>query len=202
MNRYVERLILDADREMEKIGFFEHGLIHSEKVAGVTKEILLAAGYDDLAEHGYMAGIIHDIGNVFGRKDHHLTGSVLSRYVLDNLGYEEHEIALISEAIANHIHPIVEETSPMSSALLIADKVDLRRSRVRVERNGLNRNVTYSDFVIDKENRTFTFVVHFRDEILEEEFKDIYGLKLSMCEREAARLGYEFRYRLELDDGE
>lgn len=196
----LEKIILEADLEMEKIGFFEHGLVHSEKVADVTRRILLASGHADQAELGHMAGVIHDIGCIFGRKDHHLTGSMLSRSVLSNMGYEEDDISLIAEAIENHIHPIVEETSPMASALLISDKVDLRRSRVRVIRNGLNRNVEWSEFLIDEDEKEFLFKVYFKDEVLEEEFKDIYGLKLSMCEREAKRLGYMFRYELELLD--
>ncbi len=199
MNQKVRDLILEADEEMKKIGFFEHGIAHATYVAETTRDILDAAGHETLAALGYEAGILHDIGNVFGRQDHHISGGLLSRSVLRDMGYGEEEIRLISEAIVNHIFPLYEETSPMASAILIADKTDLRESRTRVIRNGLNKNILRSELEIDREKKELTYKVYFRDAVLTEEYETIYGKKTRMCEQEAKRLGFRFVHQLLLD---
>ena len=124
--------IQSADGALAALGFTEHAFAHVDKVARVAGWLLTELGYDartvELAE---IAGILHDIGNVINRVDHAQSGAVMAFRLLDNLSMPPSEICAIISAIGNHDEATAQPLNAVSAALIIADKTDVRRSRVR-----------------------------------------------------------------------
>ncbi len=121
-----------ADQALASLGFTEHSFPHVEKVAEVAAMILTELGYDQrTAELARIAGIMHDIGNVINRTDHAQSGAVMAFRLLDKLSMPAEEICSIVSAIGNHDEATAQPLDPISAALIIADKTDVRRSRVR-----------------------------------------------------------------------
>ncbi len=125
-------MIAEADRQLEVLGFTEHGFRHARLVAKNSRRILSELGYDErIAELSAIAGYLHDIGNVVNRKGHERTSALLAREVLVRLGMGYSEAAQIMTAIGNHHEDGGNPVSEIAAALILADKADVHRSRVR-----------------------------------------------------------------------
>lgn len=136
VNTYIEK----ADESLIAMGFTEHSFPHVTKVAEEAKYILKTLGYSERdAELAQIAGFLHDIGNVINRVDHAQSGAVLAFRILDGLGASPEDIATIITAIGNHDEHTAFPVSPIAAALILADKSDVRMSRVR------NRNFSTFD---------------------------------------------------------
>jgi putative nucleotidyltransferase with HDIG domain len=122
-----------ADRYLESIGYTEHGLRHCGIVSKTAQNILKELSFDKRdAELAAVAGYLHDIGNMAGRDQHHRVGALLAKEVLEELGFDLREIGRVMAAIILHEEDEgVIKPDPVSAALLIADKSDVHRSRVR-----------------------------------------------------------------------
>ncbi|MGB9741758.1 MAG: HD domain-containing protein [candidate division WOR-3 bacterium] len=128
----VKTLITEADRQLEVLGYTEHGLRHARLVAKNSRRILIQLGYDGrLAELSAIAGYLHDIGNVVSRAAHERTSALLARDILLRLGMDYFETAQIMTAIGNHHEEGGNPVSEVAAALILADKADVHRSRVR-----------------------------------------------------------------------
>ena len=102
------------------------------KVAFNARDILLTLGYPEReAELAQIAGYLHDIGNVVNRIDHAQSGAVMAFRILDNMGADAEDIAVIVSAIGNHDESTAFPVNAVAAALILADKSDVRRSRVR-----------------------------------------------------------------------
>ena len=113
-------------------GFTDHSAGHTKKIAHVASEMLLTMGYPERdAELAKIAGFIHDIGNMVNRVDHAQTGALMAFHVLSNMGMHPEEIATVVSAVGNHDEKHGKAIDHISAALIIADKTDVRRSRVR-----------------------------------------------------------------------
>ena len=122
----------NAAKALEAQGYTEHSFAHVERVAHVSSMILETLGYDErIVELARIAGIMHDIGNVINRVDHAQSGAVMAFRLLDNLSMPAAEICSIISAIGNHDEGTGLPLDPISAALIIGDKTDVRRSRVR-----------------------------------------------------------------------
>lgn len=161
----IQILIKKADKQMEEIGYTEHGLRHIAVTAQIAGEILEAFGYSEREiELARIAGYIHDIGNAINREDHAHTGALLAYQLLKDRGMNIEEASSIMMAIGNHDEKTGNAVSPMSAALILADKSDVHRSRVRkgneASRFDIHDRVNYaveeSKVVIDKENKKVT----------------------------------------------
>lgn len=131
-NQTVQTYIRKADESLIARGFTEHSFAHVTRVAKVAQELLLKLGYDERdAELAAVAGYLHDIGNVINRIDHAQSGAVMAFRILDNMGVDTEEIATIITAIGNHDESTAYPVNHVAAALIIADKTDVRRSRVR-----------------------------------------------------------------------
>lgn len=132
-NPKVRELIRKADEYLERIGYTEHGSRHAQLCSDIAKNILLKLGYPKReAELASIAGYLHDIGNMLTRKDHSQSGALLAFDILNGMGMDIKESTEIMTAIANHEE--FEEGLPIStvtSAVIIADKADVHRSRVK-----------------------------------------------------------------------
>ncbi len=131
-NKEIITYIDMADKVLSQLGFTEHAMPHVKKCAEKTGEVLLELGYCEReAELGRIAGYMHDIGNVINRVDHAQSGAVMSFAILRDIGADPDEIAKIIGAIGNHDEGTANPISPIAAALILADKSDVRRSRVR-----------------------------------------------------------------------
>lgn len=114
------------------LGYTEHSFPHVVKTAKMAEMILLTLNYPKrTAELGKIAGYMHDIGNIVNRIDHAQSGAVMAFRLLDRMGMDPDEIAQVISAIGNHDEGTAAAVNPIAAALILADKTDVRRSRVR-----------------------------------------------------------------------
>ena len=131
-NQTIRCYIDEADRSLRALGFTEHSYAHVTKAAKTAEMILLTLGYSKReAELAKIAGYMHDIGNIVNRIDHAQSGAVMAFRLLDKLGMEPNEIAMVVSAIGNHDESTAAPVNPIAAALILADKTDVRRTRVR-----------------------------------------------------------------------
>ena len=131
-NQTIRCYIDEADRSLRARGFTEHSYAHVTKAAKTAEMILLTLGYSKReAELAKIAGYMHDIGNIVNRIDHAQSGAVMAFRLLDKLGMEPNEIAMVVSAIGNHDESTAAPVNPIAAALILADKTDVRRTRVR-----------------------------------------------------------------------
>ena len=194
---YIEK----ADESLIALGYTEHSYAHVTKVSQTAKYILLTMGYSQReAELSQIAGYLHDIGNVINRVDHAQSGAVMAFRILDNMDASPEDIATIITAIGNHDEGTGYPVNPIAAALILADKTDVRRSRVR------NRDFATFD-IHDRVN----YAVHqSRTEITADHQKIILDLKIDtqisavmdyfeifmqrmlLCRKAAEKLGLTF----------
>jgi len=128
----LQAMIRAADRYLAAIGYTEHGPRHTRLVADRARALALSLGHTPrLAERAYLAGLIHDIGNMLGRNQHGVASAVMVYPILVDHGIDYDDICAILMAVSNHeeeVGVVVDETS---ACLIIADKTDVHRSRVR-----------------------------------------------------------------------
>ncbi|NLP25984.1 MAG: HD domain-containing protein [Clostridiales bacterium] len=131
-NPDIMEYIRRSDKALEALGYTEHSFPHVEKVAQTASMVLTELGYPERQiELAKIAGMMHDIGNVVNRADHAQSGAVMAFRLLDNLEMPASEICSIISAIGNHDEATAYPIDAISAALIIADKTDVRRSRVR-----------------------------------------------------------------------
>ena len=129
----IKTYIKHADKATEALGYTEHSFAHVSKTAMGAGNLLRDLGYDArTAELGEIAGYLHDIGNVVNRADHAHSGAVMAFQLLSNMGMDCQEVATIISAIGNHDEGTGFPVNEVAAALILADKSDVRRSRVRV----------------------------------------------------------------------
>ena len=131
-NEAIRTYISQADASLSALGYTEHSFAHVTRVAENTGYILKTMGYPDrTVELGKIAGCLHDIGNLVNREEHSQSGAVMAYRLLDKLGFDPSEIALITTAIGNHDEGTGMPVNDLAAALILADKSDVRRTRVR-----------------------------------------------------------------------
>ena len=131
-NEQIRTYIKKADEALSILGFTEHNFAHVTKCAETASSILNSLGYDErTCELAKIAGFMHDIGNIVNRVDHAQSGAVMAFRILDKLEMDPEEIATIVSAIGNHDESTASPINAVAAALILADKSDVRRSRVR-----------------------------------------------------------------------
>lgn len=139
-SREIQTYIQKADKSLGALGYTKHSFAHVEKVADLAKEILLKLGYDErTAELAAIAAYMHDIGNVVNRIDHAQSSALMSFRILDKMGMDVEETATIISAIGNHDEATAVPVNAVAAALILADKTDVIRTRVR------NKDITTFD---------------------------------------------------------
>ncbi len=130
--------IKQSDEVLSALGYTEHGIAHCRLVAELSGRILREMGYDDHeCELAQIAGFMHDIGNMVNRKDHAHHGALLARDILIRMGFSVQDVAKVVSAIGHHDEETSAVVHPVAAALILADKSDVRRSRVR-DKSGEN----------------------------------------------------------------
>lgn len=200
-NENINIYINAANDVMGEIKYTEHGLAHAGTVQATTAMILTALGYDErTCELASIAAYLHDIGNVVNRQDHALTGAVLAFNLLNQIGMDQHEIAQITSAIGHHDEGTGGPISAISAALIIADKCDVRRSRVRDKtdialdiHDRVNFAVTGSNLevLIDESVILLSLVIDTKICAVMDYF-EIFLSRMLLCRRAAEYLGMHF----------
>ena len=195
-------LVGAANKYLEVKGYNEHGLRHVGYVSKTTSNILKELGYDErTAELGAIAGWMHDIGNSVNRIYHGITGGTITYEILDKMGMSYDEINTIIMAIGNHEEDYGIPVNPVSAALIIADKSDAHRTRVRrdqTENTGdniharVNLAIKKNFVVIDKVKHAVRLVIFMDDTSSIMDFLQIYLSRMVLCEKAATFLGCSF----------
>lgn len=198
----IRTYIESADASLAALGYTEHSFAHVTRVATDAAEILGELGYDthtvDLAR---IAGFMHDIGNLVNRVDHSQSGALLAFRVLDNMGMPPADIAEIVTAIGNHDEGTGVPVSPIAAALIIADKSDVRRSRVRNTdlqsfdiHDRVNYSVEQSVLTVSRADSSISLSLTVDTAISAVmEYFEIFLERMLLCRRAAERLGTTFR---------
>ena len=198
-NRAVNAYIEKADESLIALGYTEHSYPHVLKVADTASKILLKLGHSERdAELARIAGYLHDIGNVINRVDHAQSGSVMAFRLLDIMGADPDDIATIITAIGNHDEKTAFPVNSVAAALILADKTDVRRSRVRKQpieqfdiHDRVNYSVTKADLDIDTEAITLRITIETElCNVLE--YFEIFLDRMLLCRKAAVQLGVEF----------
>jgi len=161
----VVALVDEADRQLAVLGYTEHGPRHARLVAKNARQVLLDLGHpEEAAEPAAVAGYLHDIGNVVNRDQHERVSALIAREILLRLGAGFGEAAQVMAAIGNHHEEGGNPVSEISAALILADKADVHRSRVRNPElikfdihDRVNYAVRKSGLEVDKTERRIVF---------------------------------------------
>lgn len=208
-NKDIQTYINYADAALSTIGYTEHSNAHVERAAATAYMILNELQYDErTCELAQIAAYMHDIGNVVNRVDHAQSGAVMAFRLLDNLGMPADEISLIVSAIGNHDEHTASPVTPIAAALIIADKSDVRRSRVRSKDGPFvpsdeNLAADIHDRVNYAVERSELYFSGDRKELILEldldlkispviEYFEIFLTRMNLCRRAAESLGVTF----------
>ena len=200
----VRTLVDAADDRLRALGLNEHGFPHVRRVGLVASNILRKLGFEDrIQEQARIAALLHDIGNAISRRHHASTGAILADAILSRLGVPPGHVNVITGAIGchrdDHGRPEVA-TDAVLAALIIADKADVHRSRVRQRHStgmDLHDRVGYSvvssRMLVDRESRTLRLeIVQDVSVATSRELEDLFSIQWKMCRQAAEILGCSF----------
>ncbi len=194
--------IAQADASLNALGFTEHSFAHVTRVSEIAGNILETLNYPArTVELAKIAGYLHDIGNVVNRVDHSQSGAVMAFRILDRMNFPPEEIATIVTAIGNHDEGTGVPVNAVAAALIMADKSDVRRSRVRKKESiahdihdRVNYSVTASDLQIDVEQKTITLSLTVDTQVSSVmEYFEIFMKRMLLCRQAAQRLELTFK---------
>ncbi|MBE6622962.1 MAG: HD domain-containing protein [Ruminococcaceae bacterium] len=200
-NSDIRKYISMADKTLSAMGYTEHSFAHVTKVSETAAWLLNELGYDEhTVTRTKIAGFLHDIGNLVNRAEHSQSGAVMAFRILDNLGMDSEDIAVIVSAIGNHDEGTGIAVNPETAALILADKSDVRRSRVRntdISSFDIHDRVNYS--VISskltlEEGDIILLTLEIDTEIGSVmDYFEIFLGRMTMCRKAAETLGLRFK---------
>ena len=197
----VQEYIVAADKHLKAMGFTEHGFRHVTLVSNIAENVMERLGYPQrTCELAAIAGYIHDIGNITGRHDHGKAGAIMCLRMLEDLGMPYDEIACVVGAIGNHEEQYGEAVNTVAAALILADKSDVHRTRVRRRdvstfdiHDRVNYAATCSFLNVNENERTVTLELTIDNEISSVmEYFEIFMDRMMMCQRAAKMLDTTF----------
>lgn len=201
-NKEINTYIKQANASLSAMGYTEHSFGHVTICANVVKNILSQLSYSKREINlGQIAAYMHDIGNVVNRNDHAQTGAVMAFRILDNLGMMVEDIASIVTAIGNHDDSTAFPVNAITAALILADKTDVRRSRVTNKdqtnfdiHDRVNYAVIENYTSLDIEQKTFTLKIIIDTKICSVmDYFEIFLDRMILCKKAAKKLGLEFK---------
>lgn len=198
-NEQIRTYIEKADETLIALGYTEHSYAHVTRVAHFAEKVLNDLGYEKrMCELAWIAGYMHDIGNVINRIDHAQSGAVMAFRILDKLGMPADEIATVCAAIGNHDESTAFPVNPVAAALILADKTDVRRTRVR------NQDIASFDihdrvnYAVEKASTTLKEKEVVLDLQIDTEISpvmsyfEIFLDRMVLCRKAAEKLGLAF----------
>ena len=198
-NKDIKTYITKADESLVALGYTEHSFPHVHKVSELAGRILHLLGYSEhQVELARIAGYLHDIGNVVNRVDHAQSGAVMAFRLLDRMNVDSDDIATVVTAIGNHDESTAFPVNPVAAALIIADKTDVRRSRVRNRSQAqfdihdrVNYSVTSSKVHVTKDDICLSLTIDTAGCTLMEYFEIFLG-RMMLCRKAAEALNVSF----------
>jgi len=201
-NEAIRTYIMQADASLAALGYTEHSFAHVGRVAEMTGYILKTLEKSDrIVELGKIAGFLHDIGNLVNRVDHSQSGAIMAFRLLDRMDFSPDEISLIVTAVGNHDEGTGVPVNELAAALILADKSDVRRSRVRTKyvadfdiHDRVNYSVTKSELTINEAHT----VVELKLEVDTQfspvlDYFAIFTNRMLLCRSAAETLGLQFK---------
>lgn len=198
----IRTYITEADASLKALGFTEHSFPHVMHVAEKAGYIVETLGYPErTVELTKIAGYLHDIGNLVNRLDHSQSGAVMAFRLLDKMNFPPEEIAVIVTAIGNHDEGTGQPVNEVAAALILADKSDVRRSRVRNQditnfdiHDRVNYSVTKSELKINEAHTLIklklTVDTHVGSVM---DYFEIFMNRMILCRKAAEKLGLQFK---------
>lgn len=200
-NEEINTYIKSGDNVLSVLGYTDHSQEHALKVANNAGYIMSELGFsEEMIELTKISGYMHDIGNSINRTDHAHSGALMATQILKGLGMHYSSIVTITSAIGHHDEKTGTAIHPLSAALILADKCDVHRNRVRNTtkisfdiHHRVNYAVIKSMLVVEKVN----MIIHL-DLTLDEsicsvlDYFEIFLHRMIMCRRAAEILGCRF----------
>ena len=199
-NEAIKTYIQKADESQIALGYTEHSFAHVTKVAELAGHILLTLGYGEReAQLAKMAGYLHDIGNVVNRVEHAQSGAVMAFRILDNMNADPEDIATIITAIGNHDESTAYPVNAVAAALILADKTDVRYTRVRNQdfasfdiHDRVNFSVKESVVDVVKDSHIELKLTIETKMCTVMDYFEIFLNRMILCRKAAEKLGLEF----------
>ncbi len=201
-NEEINTYIRQADLALSALGFTEHSFAHVTLVAEKAGYVLQTLGYPErTVELVKIAGYLHDIGNLVNRVEHSQSGAIMAFRILDHLNFPPDEIGQIVSAIGNHDEGTGVPVSALAAALILADKSDVRRNRVRNQdisnfdiHDRVNYSVTKSELKINESHTLIKLKlsVDTRYGSVMDYF-EIFLQRMILCRKAAEKLGMQFK---------
>lgn len=198
----IRTYITQADASLIALGFTEHSFAHVTRCAEVAGDLLEELGYDEhQIELCKIAAYMHDIGNVVNRHDHNVSGATMAFRILDNMGMEPEDVAAVITAIGHHDDATAFPVNAIAAALILADKTDVRRSRVRNREtinfdihDRVNYAVERSEVSLDRDSKTFTLSLSINTEVCAVmDYFEIFLQRMLLCRKAAEFFGLTFK---------
>ncbi len=201
-NEDIRTYITRADESLAALGYTEHSLAHVTRVAEEAGRLLRELGHSEhTVELARIAGYLHDIGNLVNRIEHSQSGAVMAFRILDHMDMAAADIATVVTAIGNHDEGTGVPVNAVAAALILADKSDVRRSRVRnrdLTTFDIHDRVNYSveksslDFNADKTALELRLAIDTQYGSVMEYF-EVFMERMLLCRRAADKLGVQFK---------
>ena len=200
-NDTIKTYISQADQSLLALGYTEHSFAHVISVANTAKYILESLEYPEHdIELVQIAAYLHDIGNLINRNDHSQSGALLAFRLLSEMGMPPMDIAKISTAIGNHDEGTGMPVNTLSAALIIGDKADVRRSRVRNRdftsfdiHDRVNYSVKKSTIKIDDDKKSIKLMLDIDNNFSSVmDYFEIFLDRMILCRKAAEKLGLKF----------
>ena len=204
-NAAVKTYIQKADSSLQALGYTEHSFAHVTKVAVCAGEILSRLNYPPHeVELAKSAGYLHDIGNLVNRVEHSQSGAVMAFRIMDHMDMDAEDVATIITAIGNHDEGTGVPVDEVSAALILADKSDVRRSRVRNAdvatfdiHDRVNFSVKDSSLKISEDKTTITLYLEIETRYSSiMDYFEIFLGRMILCRKAAEKLGLKFRLEI------
>lgn len=201
----IRAYIKQADVSLAALGFTEHSFAHVTKCAEVAGKLLEDLGYEErIIELTKIAAFMHDIGNVINRIDHAQSGALMAFRILDKMGMPYEEIAMIINAIGNHDEAAAFPVNAIAAAVILADKTDVRRSRVRNKEtifsdihDRVNYAVKKADLVFNQDKKELVLFLDIDSEISSVmDYFEIFLQRMLLCRKAANFFDLTFRLNI------
>lgn len=200
-NEAIRTYIQKADESLSALGYTEHSFAHVTRVAETAKYILKTLNFSEHdIELVQIAAYLHDIGNLVNRVEHSQSGAIMAFRILDHTDMSAEDIATVVTAIGNHDEGTGIPVNPISAALILADKSDVRRTRVRNTdiatfdiHDRVNFSVEESGLTIDENN---AIILHIKIDTKYSSVMDYFEIfleRMILCRKAAEKLGLTFR---------
>jgi len=189
------------NESLQAMGYTEHSFAHIGVVADRVGYILDTLGLDDhTIDLALTSAWMHDLGNVINREDHSQSGAMMTFCLLDKMGIPAEDIAPIIQAIGNHDEGCGVPVSKIAAALILADKSDVRRSRVQDDdkrnydiHDRVNYSVKTSKLKINQDHTAIKLKLDIDTRYGEiGEYFEIFMERMLLCRKAAGFLDLEF----------